>query len=153
MLAHINPLLAAHRRDTDLCRRGSLPYEILREIGHGGMGTVYLAVRADHAFRKQVALKIVRTKAGSKDVLRRFQRKREILATLDHSNYRAPAGRRQHGRRPGSPTRRDWSISPAWYRAAQLVDYLGVTEGQLMKHGGAPSKRQPASHRAGSLPA
>jgi serine/threonine protein kinase len=50
------------------------------------MGTVYLAVRADHAFRKQVALKIVRPEAGSKDVLRRFQRKREILATLGHSN-------------------------------------------------------------------
>src|ERR1700691_6636917 len=61
-------------------------YEILREIGHGGMGTVYLTVRADHAFRKQVALKIVRPEAGSKDVLRRFQRKREILATLGHSN-------------------------------------------------------------------
>jgi eukaryotic-like serine/threonine-protein kinase len=50
------------------------------------MGTVYLAVRADHAFRKQVALKIVRPEAGSEEVLRRFQREREMLATLDHPN-------------------------------------------------------------------
>jgi len=50
------------------------------------MGTVYLAVRADRAFRKQVALKIVRPEAGSEEVLRRFQREREMLATLDHPN-------------------------------------------------------------------
>jgi serine/threonine protein kinase len=96
----VERLLAAHRRDTDLLAGPAIPpanpqrlegrhvgpYEILREIGHGGMGTVYLAVRADHAFRKQVALKIVRPVAGSEEVLRRFQREREMLATLDHPN-------------------------------------------------------------------
>lgn len=35
------------------------PYEIIRELGHGGMGTVYLAVRADDQYRKQVAIKLV----------------------------------------------------------------------------------------------
>src|SRR5260221_2871834 len=35
------------------------PYEIIREIGHGGMGTVFLAVRADDEYRKQVAIKLV----------------------------------------------------------------------------------------------
>ena len=35
------------------------PYEILREIGHGGMGTVFLAVRADDQYRKLVAIKLV----------------------------------------------------------------------------------------------
>src|SRR6267142_5479054 len=35
------------------------PYEILREIGHGGMGTVFLAVRADDQYRKEVAIKLV----------------------------------------------------------------------------------------------
>ena len=98
--AEVERLLAAHRRDTDLLAgpvippanpqrlegRHVGPYEILREIGRGGMGTVYLAVRADRAFRKQVALKIVRPEAGSEEVLRRFQREREILATLDHPN-------------------------------------------------------------------
>ena len=36
------------------------PYRILRELGHGGMGVVYLAERADAAFEKQVAIKVVR---------------------------------------------------------------------------------------------
>jgi serine/threonine protein kinase len=85
--AEVERLLAAHRHDTDLLAGPAIPpenpqrlegrrvgpYEILREIGQGGMGTVYLAVRADHAFRKQVALKIVRPEAGSQEVLRRFQ--------------------------------------------------------------------------------
>ena len=62
------------------------PYEILREIGKGGMGTVYLAARADRAFHKQVALKVVRPEGGGEEVLRRFQQEREILATLDHPN-------------------------------------------------------------------
>jgi serine/threonine protein kinase len=98
--AEVERLLAAHRHDTDLRAGPAIPpenpqrlegrrvgpYEILREIGQGGMGTVYLAVRADHAFRKQVALKIVRPEAGSQEVLRRFQQEREILATLDHPN-------------------------------------------------------------------
>ncbi len=35
------------------------PYEIIRELGHGGMGTVFLAVRADDQYRKQVAIKLV----------------------------------------------------------------------------------------------
>jgi serine/threonine protein kinase len=62
------------------------PYEILRLLGEGGMGAVYLAVRADGAFRKLVALKIVRPEAASAEVLRRFQQEREILASLDHPN-------------------------------------------------------------------
>jgi serine/threonine protein kinase len=62
------------------------PYEILRALGEGGMGAVYLAVRADGAFRKLVALKIVRPEAASAEVLRRFQQEREILASLDHPN-------------------------------------------------------------------
>ena len=62
------------------------PYEVLRQLGAGGMGAVYLAVRADGAFRKTVALKIVHAGAASQEVLRRFQREREILASLDHPN-------------------------------------------------------------------
>jgi serine/threonine protein kinase len=60
------------------------PYEILRELGAGGMGTVYLAARADGVFRKFVAIKIVQSEAASPEALRRFQREREILASLDH---------------------------------------------------------------------
>ena len=62
------------------------PYEILRELGAGGMGTVYLAARADGVFRKFVAIKIVQSEAASPEALRRFQKEREILASLDHPN-------------------------------------------------------------------
>ena len=62
------------------------PYEILRELGAGGMGRVYLAARADGVFRKFVAIKIVQSEAASPDTLRRFQQEREILASLDHPN-------------------------------------------------------------------
>src|SRR5688500_15186707 len=47
-------------------------YVLLREIGHGGMGTVFLAERADDQFRKQVAVKFVRG-VPSADLLRRFR--------------------------------------------------------------------------------
>jgi hypothetical protein len=61
-------------------------YEVLREIASGGMGTVYLARRADGAFEMHVALKILRPEAAHGEVLRRFQQEREILAALDHPN-------------------------------------------------------------------
>ena len=60
------------------------PYEIIRELGHGGMGVVYLAARADLAFEKQVAVKVVRAGAATDLVLQRFHAERRILATLDH---------------------------------------------------------------------
>jgi serine/threonine protein kinase/uncharacterized membrane protein YobD (UPF0266 family) len=61
-------------------------YEILRELGRGGMGAVYLAVRTDDVYRKPVALKVVRSEAGTPEVIHRFRREREILASLDHPN-------------------------------------------------------------------
>jgi serine/threonine-protein kinase len=61
------------------------PYRILREIGHGGMGTVFLAERADHQYQKTVALKLLRGwSAGDERAVRRFVEERQILATLDH---------------------------------------------------------------------
>jgi serine/threonine protein kinase len=62
------------------------PYRVVEEIGRGGMGTVYRAVRADDSFRKQVAIKIVRRGMDHDFVLRRFRNERQILATLDHPN-------------------------------------------------------------------
>jgi hypothetical protein len=61
-------------------------YEILRELGRGGMGSVYLAVRTDDVYRKPVAFKVVRPEAGTPEVIQRFRREREILASLDHPN-------------------------------------------------------------------
>jgi serine/threonine protein kinase len=59
-------------------------YKILSLIGRGGMGDVYLA--QDRQLRRQVALKIVRPGMDSDDLLRRFQREEQILASLNHPN-------------------------------------------------------------------
>jgi serine/threonine protein kinase len=61
-------------------------YKILRQIGLGGMGTVYLAERADDQFRKRVALKAVRPELFNEHARRRFQNERQTLAVLDHPN-------------------------------------------------------------------
>jgi len=59
-------------------------YKLIREIGRGGMGSVYLAERSDGAFRKQVAIKLVQPGVNGVEVLARFRQEREILASLDH---------------------------------------------------------------------
>ena len=61
-------------------------YRILREIGRGGMGYVFLAERADALFEKQVAIKMVRLTADADVLIERFRRERQILATLEHPN-------------------------------------------------------------------
>ncbi len=60
-------------------------YKIVREIGRGGMGAVYLAERADDQFRKEVAIKLVQPGMGP-DQIGRFHRERQILAELSHTN-------------------------------------------------------------------
>jgi len=62
------------------------PYEIIRELGHGGMGTVYLAARADDQYRKEVAIKLVKRGMDTDTILRRFMMERQILANLEHPN-------------------------------------------------------------------
>jgi tetratricopeptide (TPR) repeat protein/tRNA A-37 threonylcarbamoyl transferase component Bud32 len=62
------------------------PYRILREIGRGGMGAVYLAERADAQYEKRLALKLVQRGMDSDSVLRRFLAERQILASMDHPN-------------------------------------------------------------------
>jgi serine/threonine protein kinase len=62
------------------------PYQVLRQIGVGGMGAVYLAVRADEAYSKRVAIKLVQTGIDTQEIARRFRHERQILATLDHPN-------------------------------------------------------------------
>ena len=61
-------------------------YQILREIAQGGMGTVYLAERADGQYRKRVALKLVNPCLDSKEILRRFRKERQVEAALEHPN-------------------------------------------------------------------
>ena len=62
------------------------PYTIVREIGQGGMGAVYLADRADREYRGRVALKIVPRGMDTNFILQRFRSERQILASLSHPN-------------------------------------------------------------------
>ena len=61
-------------------------YRIVRELGRGGMGTVYLAERAAAGFEQRVALKVIKRGMDSDEVLRRFIAERQILAQLNHPN-------------------------------------------------------------------
>jgi non-specific serine/threonine protein kinase/serine/threonine-protein kinase len=61
-------------------------YRVLSEIGRGGMGVVYRAVRDDDAFHKEVALKLLHTDLESEFFEERFRRERRILASLEHPN-------------------------------------------------------------------
>ena len=64
---------------------GARDYQLLRRLGAGGMGVVYLAQRSDGSFVQQVALKLLNAVAEASPELReRFTRERELLARLDH---------------------------------------------------------------------
>jgi Tfp pilus assembly protein PilF/predicted Ser/Thr protein kinase len=82
--AHLQPAL----RDFDQAQ-APLPdipgYRVLEEIGHGGMGSVYLAERNGEDFSQRVAIKLVRGFATA-PVLERFRRERALLASLQHPN-------------------------------------------------------------------
>ena len=61
-------------------------YAVVKELGRGGMGAVYLAERADGQFEKRVAIKVLKRGTDTDEVLRRFRIERQILARLDHPN-------------------------------------------------------------------
>ncbi len=60
------------------------PWQAIRLLGRGGMGAVYLAERADGAFRMSAAVKVVPLALASPDIEERFRRERQFLASLDH---------------------------------------------------------------------
>jgi serine/threonine protein kinase/tetratricopeptide (TPR) repeat protein len=62
------------------------PYRVIREIGRGGMGRVFLAERADQEFHRWVAIKLIKRGMDTDSVIRHFRNEREILASLDHPN-------------------------------------------------------------------
>ena len=61
-------------------------YRVTGLIGHGGMGTVYAAVRDDDVYRQQVALKVVKRGMDTQSIVHRFRHERQILASLEHPN-------------------------------------------------------------------
>jgi eukaryotic-like serine/threonine-protein kinase len=98
--AEVESLLAAHDERTPFLEEsvwqlidaqqgerlaGSLigPYRIVRQLGRGGMGTVFLATREDEEFEQRVAIKLVR---GGEMLVQRFRQERQILASLEHPN-------------------------------------------------------------------
>ena len=74
------------------------PYRLLRRLGAGGMGTVYLARREDEHYQQDVALKILRSGLQGTEAVHRFLAERQILARLEHPNI---ARLLDAGRRPG----------------------------------------------------
>ena len=62
------------------------PYQIVRELGRGGMGAAYLAARADAEFEKLVAIKLIKRGMDTDAILWRFRTERQILANLNHPN-------------------------------------------------------------------
>lgn len=61
-------------------------YRVLRTLGRGGMGSVYLAERADEQFQQQVAVKLIGAIVPGGTLARRFRAERQILANLNHPN-------------------------------------------------------------------
>jgi eukaryotic-like serine/threonine-protein kinase len=71
--------------DTNISRQIGV-YRLVKELGRGGMGAVYLAERADHEFRHQVAIKLIKRGMDTDLVLKRFRRERQMLADLNYPN-------------------------------------------------------------------
>lgn len=81
----VNLKAAAPPSPTRIGRRLGV-YQVLEEIGRGGMGEVYRGARVDGQYNKEVAIKLVRGGYDSASLLERFRNERQILATLDHPN-------------------------------------------------------------------
>jgi tetratricopeptide (TPR) repeat protein len=99
LLSEVESLLTAFEKADDFMETSALEseprkllagqrvgnYELRELIGEGGMGAVYLAVRASD-FQKKVAIKLVKRGMDTDAILRRFRHERQILAGLDHPN-------------------------------------------------------------------
>ncbi|MCG8403684.1 MAG: serine/threonine-protein kinase [Phycisphaerales bacterium] len=61
-------------------------YKVIKLLGSGGMGAVYLAARADGQYEKNVAIKLIQHRMISEEIIRRFHNERQTQAKLDHAN-------------------------------------------------------------------
>jgi tetratricopeptide (TPR) repeat protein len=77
---------AAVESEADWAGRRLGPYRIVRPLGRGGMGAVFLAVRDDDQFHKDVAIKTLKFELAGDQAVARFRRERQILAHLEHPN-------------------------------------------------------------------
>jgi serine/threonine protein kinase len=82
----VNSLAAPEDEAENLTGRRIGNYQISEIIAQGGMGAVYKAVRADDQFRKQVAIKLIRSGFDSSFIVQRFKAERQILANFDQPN-------------------------------------------------------------------
>lgn len=80
------PLVAALPSQENHSGKQIGAYRLLRELGRGGMGAVYLAERTDGTFDQQVAIKLVWPGPDSIGIRSRFHQERQILAQLNHPN-------------------------------------------------------------------
>jgi non-specific serine/threonine protein kinase/serine/threonine-protein kinase len=88
-LSTVVAVSASHERDEGgepLIGRRIGTYRVVQELGRGGMGAVYLAVRDDDEFQRRVAIKVIKLGLDTDEVRRRFRTERQILAGLDHPN-------------------------------------------------------------------
>jgi serine/threonine protein kinase/Tfp pilus assembly protein PilF len=78
--------LLAHEERASIEGQRIGSYRVVREIGRGGMGTVFLAARDDDQYDQQVALKLIKRGMDTDFIVQRFRNERQILARLDHPN-------------------------------------------------------------------
>ena len=108
--------------ETDLAAGSRVgPYQLVSELGHGGMGTVWLAERHDGKLNRRVALKLPHAHLLSGALRPRFERERDILAALSHANIASlyDAGLSESGRP---------------YLAMEWVDGVPITQFCLERH-------------------
>ncbi len=82
------PVLARNANTESDWRIGDVigNYTLIRAIGHGGMGDVWLAKRSDGAYQRNVALKLPNADAAPARIRERMLRERDVLASLEHAN-------------------------------------------------------------------
>jgi serine/threonine protein kinase len=97
-------VMAVAEQSFNAMREGSRcgAYRLMRLLGRGGMGSVYLAERADGELHHSVAIKLLRYGADELSFHDRFLRERQILASLNHPGSQA-VGCRTNQRRPTLP--------------------------------------------------
>ena len=73
-----------HSSPSNMIGRQIGPYRLERELGKGGMGTVYLGVRQDDQLRMKASIKLIHLRKAQPEILERFRCERQILADLKH---------------------------------------------------------------------